>query len=112
MVEIVGHNTSTRKWFPLKVVAIFIGFHSHCFNFAIKDVLERHKAVVDQVQTLMLKLSNQIPPAKLRLHTTLKTKLVNGTRWGCNYIMLRRFVAIMEFVPRLGLLDVDELNLE
>ena len=59
----------------------------------------------------MKKLSFQIPAAKLREFTHLRTKCNNEMRWSSTYNMLTRYKAIREFLPALEVPEIEELVL-
>lgn len=87
----------------------FICYASHRFNLAAKDILSGYTANIDSVNTLMVKLRNMLPSARLRKHNPLKPLRRNVTRWSSTYAMLRRYQEMKEFVTKLGLEDVTVL---
>jgi hypothetical protein len=59
----------------------------------------------------MSKLKNLIPAAKLRKLTHLKAKTRNTPRWSSTFEMILRYIKIRDFLPLLGINDLDELLL-
>lgn len=68
---VIGDNCSTNRSIFSSIGLKFVGFHSHCFNLCVQDVIEQSQHVVDSAQRLMKKLSYHIPAAKLRMVTPL-----------------------------------------
>ncbi|KAG7341354.1 hypothetical protein IV203_023305 [Nitzschia inconspicua] len=59
--------------------------------------------------SLPLKLKNIIPAANLRKLTPLRAKCSNATRWSSTYEMLVRYKQLEEFLPKLGLVEVEDM---
>ena len=111
VVAIVGDNTSTNKAFARRRGPVFVGCHSHRFNLAVKDILEDHTAAISKVQELMHKLCYHIPAAMLRRLTPLSAFTANVTRWSSTHAMLKRYVAIREFITEIDLTEISLLLL-
>lgn len=89
-----------------------MGYHSHWFNLAMKDITKDHVTRLFKGHTLMGKLSYDIPSAKLRQLTSLRPKLNNQTRWCSTYDMLRRYVEIKEQIFKIDGVDIAGLLLD
>eukprot|EP00171_Calliarthron_tuberculosum_P001416 IDg1416t1 len=59
----------------------------------------------------MIKLKTLLFAAKLRSRTHLKAKTRNSTMWSSTHDMLTRYVRLREFIPKLGLDDLDDMTL-
>lgn len=108
VVAITGDNCNTNRSLARLGGLNFVGCASHRFNLAVKDILKRYEHSIGMIQTLMKKLSFQIPAAKLRMHTPLKATQRNETRWSSTYTMLSRFLELLPFLPRI---DDDDVQL-
>ncbi|KAG7352365.1 hypothetical protein IV203_008413 [Nitzschia inconspicua] len=86
-----------------------VGCGSHRFNLAVTDILKDYAALITCVYRLMKKLKNIIPAAKLRKLTPLRAKCSNATRWSSTYEMLVRYKQLEEFLPKLGLVEVEDM---
>ena len=91
VVALIGDNVAVNKSFARNLGIPFIGCASHRFNLAVKDILEDNQLIISKVQSIMRKLSYQIPAANLRQFTHLRAVLNNETRWSSTYQMLKRY---------------------
>lgn len=62
-----------------------IGYASHQFNLASKEILAEDEDLLVRVNTLMGKLKNLILALKLRQLTNLVSKTRNDTRWSSTF---------------------------
>ncbi|ETI29817.1 hypothetical protein F443_23062 [Phytophthora nicotianae P1569] len=75
-----------------------VGCASHRLNLAVRTLLEPHEANMEQVQSPMKRLRTLTQAAKLRLKTSLRSKLRQETRWGSTYTLLARYFDLREFI--------------
>lgn len=73
----------------------------------MKDLLTGHEPLIEKLNLLMQKLSNQIPATKIRMLTHLKACMCNDTRWSFILLMLERFFKIKDFIIELGQHEID-----
>ncbi|KAG7355610.1 hypothetical protein IV203_000296 [Nitzschia inconspicua] len=109
VVCLIGENCSTNKATATAASLPLVGCASHRFNLAVKDILKDYSALTTCVYRLMKKLKNIIPAAKLRKLTPLRAKCSNATRWSSTYEMLLRYKLLEEFLPKLGLMEVEDM---
>ena len=84
----------------------YIGCASHRFNLAVQDLMTPYREVIDKVNSLMKKLQNLIPAAKLRRINHLKAKTSIKTRWSSTYAMITRFRQISDFILKIDLTEI------
>ncbi len=106
VAALVGDNCSTNKLFAKKADCKLIGCASHRFNLAVKDIMSPYEDLLAKVNSLMKKLRNIIPSAKLRKLTHLKPKSANATRWSSTFHMLQRYAEIKTFLHDLEMNDI------
>ncbi|KAF0708669.1 hypothetical protein AaE_013120 [Aphanomyces astaci] len=87
-----------------------IGCASHRFNLAVSDYIGQSKLVA-KINTLMLKLKNLLPAAKLRQFTPLVAKTRNVTRWSSTFAMVSRYRELRPFLQRIDDDDIAALML-
>lgn len=75
----------------------------------MKDFQAHFDDLLCLVHTLMIKLRQLIPAAKLCRLTHLKSRCRNATRWSSSFQMLDRYEKIRDVLPKLGLDYIDEL---
>lgn len=61
LADLVGDNNSTNRAFARMVGPIFVGCHSHRFNFGVNDILGGHSDVIQKVQALVRRLPHNNP---------------------------------------------------
>ncbi|KAF0706983.1 hypothetical protein AaE_013834 [Aphanomyces astaci] len=111
VVALIGDNCSTNRAFARLAGVPMIGCASHRFNLFVGDVLAEHEELLVAVNTIMKKLTNIIPSAKLRRLTDLRPKQRNQTRWNSSVAMLDRYVKLKPFFPLMGVEEIDNLLL-
>ena len=74
VVCLVGDNCNTNKALATIAKRPLVGCASHRFNLAVKDVLKDYHDVLSKINSIMKKLKNLIPSAKLRKLTPLRPK--------------------------------------
>lgn len=111
IVAVIADNCATNRALSRMVSCGFVGCSSHRYNLAVKDVIHLHTKMIEQIKQIMSKLCFPLRRAKLREMTDLSPVKCNETRWSSMHVMLKRYVAIREFLPKLMIEDVDELLL-
>jgi hypothetical protein len=109
VVALIGDNCSTNRAFARRACCNLIGCASHRFNLAVKDIIDPYQNLITKVNSVMKKMKNIIPSAKLRKVTHLKPKCANATRWSSTYQMLERYDKIKVFLQELNLNEVSDL---
>lgn len=109
VVAVIGDNCSTNRAMSRRIGPTFVGCHSHRFNLAVKDMISEDEDLVQIVRCLMKKLSFQIPAAKLRRLTPLKSQHANATRWSSTFHMLKRYLVLKEFIVQLDDAEIIDL---
>ncbi|RHY17778.1 hypothetical protein DYB32_010473 [Aphanomyces invadans] len=111
VVALVGDNCSTNGAFSARSKVPLIGCSSHRFNLAVNDILVNYEPILSDVHTLMTKLKNLIPAAKLRAFTPLQAVTRNKNRWSSTFAMLERYVAIRGSIGQIIDRDIQNLAL-
>ncbi|KAG6599688.1 uncharacterized protein IUM83_13263 [Phytophthora cinnamomi] len=93
---LVGDNCGVNKRLVNLLGVPLIGCASHRLNLAVRDYLEPHDSVLEEVQQLMRKLRTLKQAAKLR----------QATRWPSTFSMLNRYFRLREFISA----DDEELS--
>lgn len=107
----IGDNCAVSQSLANKTKKQMVGCQSHRFNLALQDILRDHEDVLEKVNKVMSKLKDPVPAGKLRKHTPLVAKTRNVTRWGSTFIMLERYCAIKDYIPKLDLKDIEEMTI-
>eukprot|EP00644_Phytophthora_capsici_P016208 jgi/Phyca11/115203/e_gw1.28.553.1 len=68
---IVGDNCSTNQAFATKLGVPLVGCASHRYNLAVQRYLQKHEALLDDMNALMGQLRTKKNSARLRQHTDL-----------------------------------------
>ena len=110
IVCLIGDNCNTNKALATQARRPLVGCASHRFNLAVKDQLKDYADILSNINTLMKKLKNLIPAAKLRKHTLLQPKCSNATRWSSTFEMLKRYKEIQQYLPLLNIQEIDNLT--
>ena len=111
VVAIIGDNCATNLLFSSLAETSFVGFASHRFNLAVKDIISENTHIVNRVHELMKKLRTPISAAKLRQVTELKAKVHNVTRWSSVSSMLHRYCELHGIIEELEIDGIEELVL-
>lgn len=88
-----------------------MGWFSHRFNLAVKDLIEDEADIIDDVKLIMKKLSRGIPAAKLKRLTALKAQTNNSTRWSSTFHMIKRYIDLKPFIVQLDDPEIFALRL-
>lgn len=73
-----------------RIGPIFAGFHSHRSSLRVQDIINQHHYDMTKTQALTIRLSFNIPAAKIWSPTKLSAAKCNETRLGSMYAMLKR----------------------
>ncbi|KAJ8571855.1 hypothetical protein ON010_g4978 [Phytophthora cinnamomi] len=93
-----GHLTAIKR---------FLSFlFCHRLNLAVREYLESHDSVLEEVQQLMRKLRTLKQAAKLRAKTPMAAVPRQDTRWSSTFWMLKRYFRLREFISD----DDEELS--
>lgn len=111
VVTIIGGNENTNHAVVCRVGPTFVGYHSHRFHLAARNVINEFNDVTVKEYTIMRKLSFQIPAAKFHQLTLLRPKLSNRTRWSFVYEMVKRCLFNRPFIIKIELEKVQALLL-
>ncbi len=84
---------------------------SHRYALATKDLLVPYTSVHNKVHKVMTHFRYPIPSAKLKKFTPLKPKISNSTRWSSSTDMLKRYIEIRDFLPKVKIDTVTKLLL-
>lgn len=74
-------------------------------------MVQDNENLMEKVQSIMKKLRNPIPVAKLRLHTDLSAFIRNETMWQSTCHMLRLYQNILQYLPEVEVEGLDGLLL-
>lgn len=92
ITAIVGDNCLVNTALPKLSNCFFVGCASHRYSLAVKDLLDGFEDEIYAVNSVMKKLKNPIPAAKLRRLTGLCAISRNVTRGSSVYAMLQRYL--------------------
>ncbi|EGZ12810.1 hypothetical protein PHYSODRAFT_511059 [Phytophthora sojae] len=95
---LVGDNCGVNKRLANLLGVPLIGCASHRLNLAVRDYLEPHDSILEEVQQLMRKLRTLKQAAKLRAKTPLAAVLRQDTRWSSTFSMLKRYFRLRPFI--------------
>lgn len=84
VIALVAYSTNTNRSFSRMVGTMFVVYHSHRFNMAVKDLIFERKDMVEKIQAMMKKLSCSIATVLLRRLTPLSANCA----WRSIYHML------------------------
>lgn len=101
IVGIVGENCNVNCATTNHMDVPPIGCASNCFQLVVKKILYDNEVLLNKVHCLMVKLQAPLIAAKLRKLKSLKAKERNVTCWSSTFEVLRRHVALREFVRQL-----------
>lgn len=109
VAALFGDNVSVNKSVATNLGLRFVGCAIHRFNLAVKDVISKNGDLVPLIHSMMSKIRNIIPAAKLRESTPVKAIIKNVTRWSSTNAMVRRYKEIRDFIPKLGMEELSVL---
>lgn len=89
---LVGDNCNVNKALSRKISIPLIGCASHRLNLAIDAFLAGFEPKMDQIHSLMKKLSTIKGVARLTKLSPLVAVKRKNTRWSSSFEMLRRFL--------------------
>ncbi|RAW26439.1 hypothetical protein PC110_g17151 [Phytophthora cactorum] len=102
---LVGDDCAVNRLLATLLIVPLVGCARHRLNRAAQHDLAQHEEDVAAVQTLMIKLRTLTQSAKLRLKTELSPVIRQDTRWGSTFVMLQRYLRLLEF------LDAEDYDL-
>lgn len=88
-----------------------VGWASHRFNLAVKQIMNKEQNLLSKINTLMLKLRTLLMSDKLQQHTTIRPLLRNETRWSSSFEMCKRYVEIRDYLSSLDSAEMDDMSL-
>lgn len=79
VVTVIRDNCTTNRTLSRRVGRTFVSCHRNRFNLAVQDKFEHNWNIVVLLQSILKKISFQIPAAKLHDFTPLKAELSKNT---------------------------------
>lgn len=104
---LIGDNCATKISLAKKVhdefsQCYFIGCASHRFNLAVVNIILKYNTKIQKMNTLIKKLQNLVPAAKLRRLRHLRALTANKTRWSSTFSMISRYRQIAKFIRKIN----------
>lgn len=95
---------TTGLWEPIyqscasrKVGLIFVGCNSYRFSSTLKNIFEKQREILKEIQILVRKLPFSVLSALLRQYMPLIAKLISTARWSSTYHSFKRYRALRPF---------------
>eukprot|EP01040_Poterioochromonas_malhamensis_P008742 gene8742-9464_t len=111
---LVGDNANINVSIATKMKIPLIGCYSHRLSLACKKLFETEKTLLEKIDSLMQKLSNNKPRGYLRKKpgiNDLSPITKNKTRWLSTFNMIKRMIALQPLLKDLNFDRIDkEIN--
>eukprot|EP00475_Leptophrys_vorax_P022829 TRINITY_DN3105_c0_g1_i5.p1 TRINITY_DN3105_c0_g1~~TRINITY_DN3105_c0_g1_i5.p1 ORF type:complete len:360 (-),score=104.60 TRINITY_DN3105_c0_g1_i5:462-1541(-) len=100
MLYLSRDNCSVNRCLATRLNLPLVGCYSHRFQLAVKEYLKDYEILLTDINSIMKHYSTIKAAGELRKQTDLVAKKRCVTRWSGDYLMVKRYFALEEFMDK------------